>query len=171
MHDYIFLLLRLIIIFVFIWSVGSKLFSLQSFFKKIEDFQILSSKFSKISGRVIIISEVTAVLLLFFGGRFMFLGFLLVTILLLLFSAVLIFSLIRKIQISCGCFGNSKDVISKYDVIRNVILVFISISGFLLSKNIDYQNPFAFQSIGIVLLSFIFAVIIVNTSELLKILK
>lgn len=78
---------------------------------------------------MVVIAELTVAVSILVGGGWARLGHSLATALLLLFAAVLASARRRGVQTSCNCFGTSKEVISYWDVARNIGLASIAIVG------------------------------------------
>ena len=72
---------------------------------------------------VLIVSEATVVLLLVLEPRLRMLGMILATFMLVAFTLVLVWVLLKDRLVRCNCFGSNNDFIGVSDVVRNLLLI------------------------------------------------
>jgi hypothetical protein len=116
--------------FVFLISFGSKVRDIARFQRSIAAFRLLSGNASNIAGILFLCSELAVVLCLLMGGTLLLPAFILTIFLLLVFSVVLVSVIVRKLQISCNCFGASDQPVAIADVWRNVGLILCALAGY-----------------------------------------
>ena len=127
--DYGIHLCRLVIVFLFAYSALAKSTDLNSFEQAIENFRILPHILTKPFAYGVVFVELTIVALLLFDQKFWFIGFLISVVMLLIFAVSIVLVLSRKIKTPCNCFGASTQDLKKYDVVRNLGFILISLIG------------------------------------------
>lgn len=105
---------------VFALSSFSKARDFAQFQQALVGFQVLSRSLSKFAALLFLGGEGAVVLLIIIGGPVLFPGFALAILLLLIFCAALVSVLIRRLPISCNCFGSNTMPITQIDIWRNV---------------------------------------------------
>ena len=126
---------------LFAMSAFGKIKNPRAFSAAIADFQILPSGWVKLASKLFLIGEITVIIFIVVGGSLLTVGFLLSIVLLVVFSVALIIVLIRKVKISCNCFGRKEQPISTYDVVRNISFAVCSGLGLILIQtNTDIQS-------------------------------
>lgn len=168
--QHIFLIIYFTILTIFSISFLGKVSDMTNFIESINGFQILPTIASKFVAVVVLFTEFSIVLL-FLSGQGIQLALLLSTLLLFTFSVVLILVIRKNQYISCNCFGSSDRIISKSDVIRNIILIIFSISGISLIQEIDFgSNIFlSFEVLIPLVISIICVTIITNLQEYISV--
>lgn len=121
---------RIAIGIVFLLSFGSKIRNTAQFQRSIAGFRLLSRKLSDVAAILSLGGELAVVLCLLIGGELLLPGFGLAVLLLLVFSIALISVLVRKLSISCNCFGASEEPVVVADVWRNVGLIACAVAGY-----------------------------------------
>ncbi len=109
--------------FVFLLSFVSKGRDIVQFQQSIARFRLLSKNLSNIAAILFLGSELAVVLCLLLGGELLLVGFALAFLALLVFTIALFSVLIRKLHISCNCFGASDQPVTVTDVWRNIGLI------------------------------------------------
>jgi len=121
---------RIAIGIVFLLSFGSKARDIAQFQRSVAGFRLLSRKLSHIAAIFFLGGELAVVLCLLIGGELLLPGFGLAVLLLLVFTIALISVLVRKLSISCNCFGSSEEPVVVADVWRNVGLIICTVVGY-----------------------------------------
>lgn len=124
---------RAVIGLVFLISSAGKLRDISQFQQTITRFRLLPARMSPPTSLLFIGAEIAVVLLVVLDGRFLFPGFLLAIILLLIFSGVLISILARQIQTSCNCFGSNEKPVTQADIWRDAAFVLCALGGGVLT--------------------------------------
>ena len=173
MEQFILTFCRSLIGIVFLLSSVSKLRDMTEFKHTIQSFQILPDWLVKLFSWLFVGCELIVVIFIVLGGIWLGFGFALAALLLSVFSVALISVLIRKIQTSCNCFGSSKQLITPYDVIRNIVFISFALGGWQLYSN-DYSNLinpnlWEFSLIGLTALAFV--LIVINLNEIAQVFK
>ncbi|GHO90063.1 hypothetical protein KSF_001110 [Reticulibacter mediterranei] len=115
---------------VFLISFGSKVRDIAQFQRSIVAFRLLSRKLSNTAAILFLGGELAVVLLLLGGGELLLPGFMLALLLLIIFSIALASVIVRKLHISCNCFGSSDQQVTVVDVWRNVGLIVCVLAGY-----------------------------------------
>jgi uncharacterized membrane protein len=116
--------------FVFLLSFVSKGRDIVQFQQTIARFRLLSKNLSNIAAILFLGSELAVVLCLLLGGELLLVGFALAFLALLVFTIALFSVLIRKLHISCNCFGASDQPVTVTDVWRNIGLIICALVGY-----------------------------------------
>lgn len=66
--------------------------------------------------------------------------------LLAVFTGALVLALLRRVHVSCNCFGRHSQDISWYDVTRNVMLGLVAAAGLVCSARYGRASPLAISS-------------------------
>ncbi|MCP3923211.1 MAG: DoxX family membrane protein [Desulfobacterales bacterium] len=119
------LLLRIIIGIAFIYSGGIKLLDLESFAATIEAFGLVPELFSYPLGIMLPLIEVIAGTGLIVGNKE---SLYTITSLLFLFLCVLIYGILKGIDVDCGCYGPNDPVSTslsslKTSLVRDLIMI------------------------------------------------
>ena len=130
-QSFVALFCEILIAAVFLTSGGAKLLNLQSFVETVRRFELLPDSLARFVGYVLPFTEVMLGLLLLVDFyRVLLLG--IAVALLLTFSFGMAVNLIRgKTDISCGCFGSSKESLTWFLVVRNVVIIGVALTASL----------------------------------------
>ncbi|MCG8347120.1 MAG: hypothetical protein MI924_05000, partial [Chloroflexales bacterium] len=120
---------RMIIGFVFAISFAQKIVAIAPFIQAIAAFKLIPARLSRIAAVFVVGAEGTVVLLLIIGERWLGIGFILASLLLLGFSGALATVLIRRIPTRCNCFGPRSNVVTSTDLWRNGGLLVCALGG------------------------------------------
>ncbi len=129
-NKYILLFFRLVVGGVFIWAGLLKIFDPLDFAQNIANYRIFSQTVSLFLALIIPWIEVICGLFLVLGifretASFMLSGSLVV------FLALIIVTLIRGLDIDCGCFGSLSRRVDYKLLLTDVVLLFFSLNIFL----------------------------------------
>ncbi len=119
------LILRILFALIFITASVSKISDPISFATNVQNFNVLPDSFVNLFAVIIPWIEFTSGLLLLFNfyvreNIFILSG------LLVIFTLVMIFVLINKIDVSCGCYGDYFiQKVNSFKVIENIILIIL----------------------------------------------
>lgn len=102
---YVLIFCRATIGLVFLMSCMSKALDIKHFRRAIDAFGILAHRYIRLSALFLVLSEALVALCMVVGQSLLLPGFFLAMVLLLLFSLALASVLVRKINLSCNCFG------------------------------------------------------------------
>lgn len=127
--SYAFTFCRLVIGIAFTWSSLGKLRDMRSFTAAIGRFGLLPKTLHRPVAWLFLIGELGVVVSMLLGSQLSLWGFLLAVMMLLVFCVALIFVLLRKVRISCNCFGASEKMVSPYDLIRNAGFIACALGG------------------------------------------
>lgn len=144
--SYLMAFCQMVIGIVFAWSFVGKVRGFKTFEESVANFKLLPKRWSAFLACLVLLGELTVVISMITGGLLLLLGFLLATLILLVFCVVLASALIRQIRVSCNCFGPSQKLVSLSDILRNIgfILCAISGCGIAITQNIsDVLNIWA----------------------------
>ena len=117
---YLLVFCRVTIGLVFAISSFSKARDFAQFQRALLSFQLLSKRLSRLAALLFLGGESAVVLLIIIGGPVLLPGFALAILLLLIFCVALTLVLIRRLYISCHCFGSSNKPVTRVDIWRNV---------------------------------------------------
>lgn len=117
---YLLVFCRVAIGLVFAMSSFSKARDIAQFQQAVFGFHLLSRRLSNLAALLFLGGEFAVVLLVAIGGPFLLAGFALAILLLLIFCAALASVRIRRLPISCNCFGSSKKPVTPVDIWRNI---------------------------------------------------
>jgi hypothetical protein len=120
---------RLTIGLMFAWSFVGKLRDFKSFEKTIARFRLLPAWLHRPAAIAFLGSELLATVMMLLGGSLLTGGFLLAALLLTAFSIALASVVIRKINLSCNCFGPSEKLVTPYDIFRNIGFLICALGG------------------------------------------
>jgi uncharacterized membrane protein YphA (DoxX/SURF4 family) len=159
---------------VFALSAVGKLSSLDNFAQTISSFQLIPRQLSRFLAFALWICEFTVVSLMIIGGDYLLWGFLLATLLLIIFSAAIAITVRRGLQTSCNCFGKNDDKqLSVWNIVRNIGFIVCTFGGAIVYFTIDHRGN-ALELSHWVLLSFmavVFVGILLNLSDLTQLLR
>lgn len=158
---------RLTVAFLFVFSSYRKLLALQDFAVTIGDFKLLPRRWSKTVAWLFLGAEMTIVLCVLLGGYLLAPGFLLATVLLIVFSLALLTALKRHISMSCNCFGRTERPISRYDVARNMLLILWSLVGLFLARDVSQQLTWD-TALLLALMSLVFVLCATNLEDIVE---
>ncbi len=120
---------RIAVGLVFAISFGGKVLDIPTFTQAIGRFHILPERINRLAALLFLSGELTVIVLMILGGRLLGPGFGLAIFLLLIFCMALVSALIKRVKVSCNCFGPSEKPVSLYDVWRNVGFILCALSG------------------------------------------
>lgn len=120
---------RAVIGLVFLVSFASKALNLYDFERTIASFAVLPKGWSKLAAVCFLVGEIAVAILMTLGGQILLLGFALAILLLLVFTAALGLVLVRRLRVSCNCFGPSSRLVSPYDICRNLGFIVCAVAG------------------------------------------
>lgn len=129
MAEFVLAFCRWTIVITFVVSATGKLASMTSFQAAIADFEVLPTRWVRPAGTVTVALELLAAVLVLLGGQLLPDGFGLACLLLLGFSLLLARSLRRKADVRCNCFGRTERPITRYDLVRNGLLIGAGVLG------------------------------------------
>ncbi|NUM49258.1 MAG: hypothetical protein HUU38_31545 [Anaerolineales bacterium] len=153
---YVLAFARFVIGFVFLWSAGSKLRDFAAFERAVADFQLSPAVFSRGVAFFFVSLELSVTCIMGWSIKFLRNGFIIAMFLLVVFSLALSWVLLRGIKTSCHCFGASKKLVSKWDLVRNVCLLGVASLGYFacnlaeLALTIPELTLLAFISVAVV---------------------
>jgi hypothetical protein len=165
---YLLLSCRLTIGMIFTISSISKLLFIKDFESTISKFNIIPSKFSRLSSILIMVSEFLVVLFMVLHEALLTIGFLFSIAILLLFTLALAIVIMRRMKIKCNCFGSGNDNISYFDLMRNIGLIIVCFIGLIASQAVLglSESPPLINSILIVMWSISFTILWINLSNI-----
>lgn len=120
---------RFALVIVFAYSGVSKALNLAAFQDAIRNFDLVSAVASRFLAFLFVAGEMIACIALAIGEQFLFWGFLMVLVLLFMFTLALWSVLNRHIRTSCSCFGPTPKEISIYTIHRNLGLMLCAAIG------------------------------------------
>ena len=164
---------RLVTGFVFALSVVGKLRDFAAFTASIKDFRLLPKRLVLPFALIGILLEIAVVIFVAVGNQFLFFGFGIALMLLLIFTVALITLFIRKIKVSCNCFGKTKELVSGYDVVRNIVFIACALAGlFVCIQAVVVNIKISYLEIGMLMFfAFIFTLININLSQIASLFK
>jgi len=126
-NDYLLLLVRLFLGFVFLYAGLEKINDPENFARAINNYRLLPFSLINFFAIVLPWMELTAGLLLIFGISIKENSFI-ITALLIVFIVIIIISLFRGLDINCGCFGTAGGAkIGVQKVIENLLLILLGL--------------------------------------------
>lgn len=120
---------RLLLLIVFAVSFATKVKNIKLFEYTIHQFRILPSQLSFAAALGLLSTEAIISLLLAVGGELLLPGFSLAGLILFAFSLALGSTLMRKLKVTCNCFGKTHESVNKYNLGRNAALLGIALLG------------------------------------------
>ena len=119
----------------FALSSAGKATNLAAFQRAINDLRLVPQRLTQPIALAVLAAEMAVVALIVLGGlvpgtALLRAGFLLALSLLVLFTAVLISTLARRLSTSCACFGSATKPVSGWDVVRNGGLLLCGSAGY-----------------------------------------
>lgn len=169
--EYLIVFSRLVIGITFAMSVVGKLRDFSAFKASVENFRLLPKALVLPVAILGILFEITVILFIVLGNQFLLIGFGIALMLLLIFTIALISLLIRNIKVSCNCFGKTKDPVSGYDVVRNIVFIACALAGLFASIQAVATNM-TYVEIGMLMLfAFIFTLLNINLSQIAALFK
>lgn len=114
---------------MFAWSFVGKLRDFRAFEQAIIRFKLLPSWLYRPATVLFLGAELGVVFMMLLGEPLLMWGFLLAALLLTVFSIALVSVLVRKLNISCNCFGPSEKLVTSYDIIRNIGFLVCALGG------------------------------------------
>jgi hypothetical protein len=168
---YLLMFCRIAIAATFGWSALGKLRDMLAFRAAITAFRVLPARWSAPLAWAFVSGEVAVLLLLLSGlPTLWLLGFALAVLLLTLFSTALLSVIRRNMAINCNCFGRSEQQISRYDLVRNgLLLVCCVIGGSLLTAAQLPVSVSATILLGVMSLGFV--VLVTHLEDIVETLR
>lgn len=163
---------RFSLVFIFFYSLFTKLRDFTSFEDTIKNFQLLPPRLHRTAAISLIFGEVVIVTTALFGGHWLFLSYSIAIVLLVLFTYALNFALKRNIDTSCNCFGPTPKSISYYDIWRNVILICITSVGLTTAFLNGALYSISFIDLAqSLILALVVTLLILNLHEILELVR
>lgn len=169
--EYLMMFSRLVIGITFAMSVVGKLWDFSAFKTSIENFRLLPKGLVLPVALISILFEIVVIIFVGAGDQFLYFGFGIALILLLIFTIALITLLIRKIKVSCNCFGKTKDPVTSYDIVRNGVFILCALTGLVLSAQAEAVNISYVEISTLTLFAFIFTLLNINLSQIAALFK
>lgn len=119
---------QIVLCTIFIQSLIVKLRDPSGFQESIKNYHLIPNRYSGVAASVIVLAEAIAIILLVLHPILPMFGFSLSIALLSLFSLAIASALHRRIDLTCGCFGQAS-LTNHLDLLRNAILICIAILG------------------------------------------
>ena len=113
---------------IFAQSFIAKLRDSNGFRQSLKNYRLVPNRYSHGAAFLVILAEATAIILLTFHPSLLALGFELSLALLSLFSFAIAVALYRRIDLTCGCFGQTSQT-NYLDLVRNAILIGVAVLG------------------------------------------
>jgi hypothetical protein len=128
---YLLALCSFILGLTFLLSFYRKATDFEEFEYSFEGFQILPNSLICPAAYLVLASELILIGFLALGGAFLIVAFPMALLMLLIFTLAMFSVVVRKIENPCSCFGATDNLISGYDVLRNI--------GFMLWAGIGWH--------------------------------
>ena len=171
--SYMLVFCRVTIALIFLISSISKAFDLKHFRRAIDAFGILEYKYISPSALFLLSSEVIIALCMILGGRLLLPGFFLAMVLLFLFCIALTSVLVRKISLSCNCFGPNNKPVTGSDIVRNIVFILCALTAIFIlfgAKQTQYSLSFL-EWITVGLSATVFAVFWIQLGDIVQFLQ
>lgn len=170
---YLLLFCRLVVLVAFALSFVSKAQDFDAFKRSIDEFALVPTKLHTITALAFLIGEATTVAFTAIGGQFLLPGLLLAVVLFLVFTAALTSVLLRGISTSCSCFGPTSNMVSWYDVLRNMVLTICAITASIILMSSSTMNVTILVAERIVLLfiALTFVIVLIQFRDIVQIMK
>lgn len=144
MLPYLLAFCRITIGLIFAYSFLMKIRDVNQFAQTIANFKLVPLRWGRPLALLFLSGEAAVVVLLVIGEQLLSLAFGLALILLAVFTAVLVSVLVRDIQTTCNCFGNSQKIVTYTDVWRNAGFIGCALLGWWfvpkVPESLAYQN-------------------------------
>ncbi len=124
-------LCRFILGLTFLISFYRKATNFEEFKYSFGGFQILPNNLIRPAVYLVLAGELVLVGLFILGGDFLSVAFPVALLVLLIFTVAMLSVIVRKIENPCSCFGATDNLISNYDMLRNL--------GFMLCAGIGWH--------------------------------
>lgn len=153
---------------LFAYSFVMKLKDVNQFSKAISNFKLLPPRWCLSVASLFLVSELAVVILMVIGGEWLSLAFGLGLFLLTIFTVALVSVLVREVQTTCNCFGTGENLVSRYEVWRNVVFILCSLVGWKTSTMIQvYEQPVRLIELTVLgFLGAIFILLLLHLSEI-----
>ena len=140
-------IIRLLISGVFLYAGGGKLFALPSFAQTIGDYGLIPEGLALPAALFLVAAEILAALALLLNLRGGLTG---ITLLLLLFIAVLLYGIHLGLDVDCGCFGSGEQQPhSSQELYQAVYRDLIMLAGCLFLYWYRFFTKMTLRSLGI----------------------
>ncbi len=117
--------LRIALALIFLFSGAMKLFNLDYFFQAIKDYHLIPSSLTIVVGAILVTIEIFSGIFLLANYKVQEVSYFII-ILVIFFASIITIKIFEGQNISCGCFGPTKDTIGINDIIRNSLLILIA---------------------------------------------
>ena len=159
----------------FALSSAGKATNLAAFQRAISDLRLVPQRLTRPIALGVLAAEIIVVTLIVLGGlvpgtALLRAGFLLALGLLVLFTAVLISTLARRLATSCACFGSTTKPVSGWDVVRNGGLLLCTGAGYWSAGGPPAALPLAEWGL-VAVVAVIFMLIWVQLAEIAQLFK
>lgn len=152
-------------------SAVAKLADPSGFRSTVKRFKILPEGISRPASWLLILGEVAIVSCMAVGGRATALAFAAAAAFLVLFQAALISVLTRRIETSCGCFGQNRRKVSYFDIARNAGLLLLAGTGWIVTPFGSATSPGVWQ-VGVIAVPAVLLVILwINLPDVYEALR
>jgi hypothetical protein len=169
--EYVVLFSKAMLITAFGFSFLGKVRDIHQFRRTVSNFHLVPESLIDFVVPLVLASELLTVILLLAHQTLASLGFVLAIVQLTLFSLALLYALIRKLNISCNCFGADDRTISPFNLIRNGGFLFFAIAGVATLLTLEtYSLSFVETSIA-TLFAVPFAILWIEIEGIVQILR
>jgi hypothetical protein len=163
---------RVAIAGIFAISLIAKIRNSSSLKETLQNTRLVPVKLLNIIVLSLIVGECVVVTSLLLGHSAIWYGFSLAAVLLLIFTIVLLWIMVKKIKTSCSCFGGKKRQVSWRDVYRNLMLVGMAVSGSILANRPDaYLEQFNEDMALPFIMALVFILVLLKADVVIDILK
>ena len=157
---------RIVIGLVFLLSFSGKMRAVPTFEQSIASFNLLPTPLIRVAALALLVSEFLAMVLVLVGGEFLQTGFILATVLLLLFSIALATVHARKIRTTCNCFGKSTKPVTAYDQWRNGGFIVCALVGWSNTNLVSEYAPPSLELAEAILIGLVAVVFVVACTHI-----
>jgi cytochrome c oxidase subunit IV len=172
MMDFLLSFCRFTIAGLFAVSITAKICNPSDVKETLQNINFVPAKTFSILLVGLIVSECMVVASLLFGRNALLYGFYLATVLLLVFTVVLVWIVVRKIKTSCSCFGGNKRQVSWNDVYRNLLLVGMTVSGGIMAANFDIDSAWPVENMALsFVMALVFILVLLKADVVMDLLK
>lgn len=131
----LFNLCKFMTVFAFLISFTGKAINFMAFQDTISQFGLIPEAWNRKIAILLMLSELAVVFLVAFGlYDLLTLGFVMANILLVMFTLVIIITLIRGFKVSCNCFGKTDKEVSWHDIVRNSVFILTNSVALIIHK-------------------------------------
>lgn len=160
------------------WTIGltfaasavGKAVALSHFIDSLERLGVPGRRVRTVLAGVIVGCEAFIAVMSGVGGGLVCGAFTCSIVLLVVFSATLLRVLQRGVRTSCNCFGRSARPVTKYDVLRNAILIGASILG-LWAQGVATGQIVGLAALQAGLMGAVFSTVVAHLGDILQVLR